>query len=400
MHAYTDPGDNFIVTSPTYKIFAQSTLPPFLKYNEGIGHYDKKNECFEIYGGGTVWFRTGTDPDSVVGITDVRAILCDEAGKYSRYFWDNIQARSAFKEAPIMIVTSPYSLNWLYTDYIRKHQKEDPYVLEQSMLIQASSKENPYFSNEEYERKRRTTPPRRFNMTYGGAFEKAEGLVYDCFDQKIHVIQPFKLPEGTRYFAGVDWGFTHPFVITVRAVTPTGRHYKVDEFYKTKQTEKSMIEHACRLNGLWPIERFYCDPARPEYIRSFCMAGLKATAGNNAIRKGIDDHWELINDHRYFMFKGSSKDGLDEYEQYHYPEEKDKDPNRDEKDQLPVDQFNHVMDAERYVTAATLKIGNFKKPARIRKEKSETNTAFIPRDLKRDKLLRQKKKLPGREHFE
>ena len=71
MHTHTDKADNFLVTSPTYKILYQSTIPPFLYWNSSIGKYDKKSECFRIHGGGTVWFRTGTDPDSVVGITNV-----------------------------------------------------------------------------------------------------------------------------------------------------------------------------------------------------------------------------------------------------------------------------------------------------------------------------------------
>ena len=111
MHKYFSEDDNFIVTSPTYKVLYQSTLPPFLRYNEGLGKYNKQNECFKINGGGTVWFRTGQNPDSVVGITNVRHILCDEAGLYTRYFWDNLQARSSIKRCPITIVTSPYSLN-------------------------------------------------------------------------------------------------------------------------------------------------------------------------------------------------------------------------------------------------------------------------------------------------
>jgi len=54
MHKYFSEDDNFIVTSPTYKVLYQSTLPPFLRYNEGLGKYNKQNECFKINGGGTV----------------------------------------------------------------------------------------------------------------------------------------------------------------------------------------------------------------------------------------------------------------------------------------------------------------------------------------------------------
>ena len=43
---------------------------------------DEFQTTTQIYGGGKVWCRTGTDPDSIVGITNVRAIWGDEAGLF------------------------------------------------------------------------------------------------------------------------------------------------------------------------------------------------------------------------------------------------------------------------------------------------------------------------------
>lgn len=48
-----------------------------------------KINAFRMHGGGTCWFRTETDPDSIVGIPRVRHIWGDEAGKYRLYFWEN-----------------------------------------------------------------------------------------------------------------------------------------------------------------------------------------------------------------------------------------------------------------------------------------------------------------------
>jgi hypothetical protein len=399
MHMFTDPSDNFIVTSPTYKILYQSTMPPFLQLNEHIGRYNKKDEFFQIYGGGKVWFRTGTDPDSVVGITNVRAILCDEAGKYTRYFWDNIQARSSFCEAPVMIVTSPYSLNWLYTDFIRPWHKKNEYIRKEILLVQARSNENPYFPREEYEKKKRTMDPRRHNMIYGGAFEKAEGLVYDVFNDDLHICDPFALPAGTRFFGGVDWGYTDPFVISVRAVTPDGYHFKVGEYYKTRCTKNDMTDAAASFSAMWPIERFYCDPSRPEYIAEFCSKGLKAVAANNEIRKGIDRHYELIKEGRYQVFRDSSPHTIDETSQYHYPEPKDLKPDQNQKDELPVDQHNHCMDTERYITSGTFNIGK-KKNSVIIENESKTRIAYQPVDTEMASLLKKKKVWQNRGNFE
>lgn len=394
MHQFIEKDDSFLVTSPTYKILSQSTLPPFLQMNEGLGHLDKQNYCFNIDGGGTVWFRTGQLADSVIGITKVRAVLCDEAGLYSRYFWDNIQARASFSEAKIMIVTSPYSLNWLYSDFIRPYSKKDPYILDLVELVQARSDENPYFPKGEYEDRKRTMDPRRFNMIYGGQFEKAEGLVYDCWNAETDIVEPFGLPLDTRYRAGVDWGYTDPFVICVRATLPNGMSYQVGEYYKTGCNLAEMLDAARRFRSLWPIESFECDPSRPDYINAFCSAGLPAVGAQNDIRIGLERHWELIKSGNHKVFKGSSPNTIDEYEQYHYPEPKDLKPDQSEGDRLPVDKNNHAMDVQRYITMRTFRIGKRKKSG-ILSNKNEIKTAFTPYDADGEKLRRPKKRIRG-----
>jgi len=394
MFKFTSAEDNFIVTAPTYKILYQSTLPVFKAICDGrFGHYHKENECFRIKGGGMVWFRTGQNPDSVVGITNVRHILCDEAGLYSRYFWDNIQARSSIKRCPITIVTSPYSLNWLWTDFIRKHRNGDEYVRKLVHLCQATSKENPYFPEEEYNDRLRTMDPRRFNMLYGGVFDRAVGLVYDCFDISQHVIDSFLLPVGTRYFGGIDWGYTDPCVIKVRAVTETGMHYSISEVCQTQLRVSDIIDHCVRLKNLYKIEKFFCDPSRPEYIEELNRKGLNAQPAANAIVMGIEKHYALIKGGDYFVFKENNKHTIDEYETYHYADPKDLKPDQGSNDKinLPVDQSNHTMDCERYISMGTWRIGHAKNRV------VNQDTSVIPfreisqYDTNMDKLIKRRR---------
>jgi hypothetical protein len=368
MHKYTDPADTFLVTSPTYKILYQSTLPPFLAINRDCGHYDKKTETFQIYGGGTVYFRTGKDPDSVIGITRCQHVLADEAGKYSRYFFANIVARAGFLDCPITIVTSPYNLGWLYTDFIRPYQRNDPYTHETTHLIQATSLENPYFNKDSWEKAKKKMDPRQFNMIFGGQFDRAEGLVYDCVDENIE-IEAIHLPEETRIIAGIDWGYTDPFVIKVRAIMPDGMNYSIGEHYRTQQRVTQMIDTARSYMNLFGIERFYADPSRPDLISEFCANGIPCSAADNDIARGVEYHYALIKTGKYKIFRGTAPHTMDEYATYHYPEPKDLKPDQKSKDMLPVDQSNHCMDAERYVTLASFNLG--KRPNRVIRSDSE-----------------------------
>lgn len=351
-HAFTHTRkeDNFIICAPTYKILNQSTLPAFLRIMEPFGSYKRGESEFKIHGGGTIYFRTGTDPDSIVGITDVRAIWGDEAGKFSLYFWENIQARASFRQAPILLTSTPYTMNWFFKEILKPFKAG---TRDDILVIQAKSCDNPYFPMAEYLRKKATMDPRRFNATYNGEFEKMHGLVYDCFDEDTHTVAPFMLPFGTQYYAGVDWGTTHPFAITVRAITPNGDHYQVGEFYKTGLTIRDMVLAAQKMKQVWGIKLFYCDPARPDNIEEFNRNDCPAIGAKNDIRFGVDLHYELIKSGKFKIFKNSSPYTIDELESYHYPEPADLKADQDDREQLPVDASNHALDSARYVTVET-----------------------------------------------
>ena len=150
---HNNPKDNFIIGAPTYKILNQSILPYFLRHMGESGDFNKSDSVFKVHHGGTVYFRTETDPDSIVGIPNVKAGWLDEAGKLRLYFWENYQARVASKGARTLLTTSPYSLNWMYKNYIKPYI--NGYRNEDLTIIQASSWENPFHElhNPEKERK-------------------------------------------------------------------------------------------------------------------------------------------------------------------------------------------------------------------------------------------------------
>lgn len=386
-------GCNFIITSPTYKILSQSTLPPFLRLMDGLGKYHRQDAVFEMDSGATCYFRTATDPDSIVGVTDVYGIWGDEAGLYGLYFWENIQARAAFRKAQILLTTSPYTMNWVFKDLIRPKQKSKD-ARPDVEYLKAKSTDNPYFPAEYYERMRDTMDERRFRAMFGGDFEKMEGLVYDCFDEDLNSVTPFPLPSGTRYYAGIDFGTTAPFVVIVLAITPTGERYQILERYKTGLTVLDMIAVCKQLKQYYPIELFFADPSAPGYIEEFSRAGLPCTGANNSIMQGIGLVYELVKTKRYKLFRGDNKFTIDEFEMYHYPSEKEEiKADTDIKDRVPVKQHDHAMDALRYVVMATYEGHHRKKPEII----SMTDTKEKPDIYERARRVYEP---PERERFE
>ena len=350
MYEFYGQDNAFIITSPNYKIMQQSTLPAFLKQMDGHGDFSKSDAVFNMNGGGRCYMRTATEPDSIVGITNVRAIWGDEAGKFSLYFWENMQARASFRNCPIMLTTTPYTSNWIFKELVRPSRDGNRPDIK---LIEASSNENPLFPREEFERRQKIMDPRRFAALYLGQFEKMHGLVYDCFEEELHVIKPIELPIGTKFYAGVDWGYTEAFAMIVGAVTPTGHHYQVAEVYRTGMTITDMIIAAKQKKAVYGIQTFYADPSQPGHIAEFNRNGLSCIAADNDIRRGVDLHYDLIKSGKFHIFEGTSPYSIDEYSTYHYPDVDELGPDDTAKEKKPVGQDDHALDARRYLTIST-----------------------------------------------
>lgn len=391
IHEHSGEGCNHIVTAPNYKIMSQASLPEFMKIMKGCGTYKKADAVFEVGSGAKVYFRTATDPDSIVGITDVYSIWGDEAGKYPYYFWLNILGRSRFRQCPITLTTSLYSYNWVAKELIRDFERG---LRDDIHLCQAESRENKFFPEEEYEAAKKKMSSARFAMMYGGRPAKMEGTVYDCFDEDMNIVQPFDIPNSYQIWAGIDWGYTQPFACTIVAKSPNGHFYVLAELVQTRLTDDEIIVALKQKMAIWNIQRFYAGPDQPASIKALNKAGLPCTAADNGVRKGIDVVYTLIQSRKLKIFEGKAPNLCDEIEAYHWPEEKDLKPDEDDKDRNPVKQNDHSCDSLRY---CMISIANKVTTKRIMKtptaKKSDRNESI-------DKRLKRLKKVKGNKKHE
>lgn len=355
--AHRSPDDNFVIAADVYKTLHQATIPTFKRYCGQFGTINEAKAEFKTHWGSTVYFRTGKIPDSAEGIPNVRRVWLDEGGKVTRYFWENLEGRAARLEAPVDITTTPYAMNWL-GKMVQAHRKgQRPDV----SLVHCRSIESPYFSRVEYERQKKLLDPRRFRMKYDGDFGQMEGLVFDLYEECLIPTRPL---EGATYYAGIDWGYyPDPFCVVIRAVDRDGKHYRVSEYYKHHLTVFDIANVMKSFHALYKFKRVVCDPSQPASIEALCREGVPASPANNEIRLGIDTHYRLMKEGRFFIFEDANPMGVDEYATYHYREEKElgQDDDRKEKDAMPVDSNNHGIDADRYLTMEIEGYGSEKK---------------------------------------
>lgn len=349
------PGANFIIGADTYKTLSQATIPTFLKFSGKIGKYNQGRQDIELKWGGKCYLRTSTDPYSVEGIQDCAFAWIDEAGKCSKLFQINVLGRVARLKGQVLYTSTPYALNWLYTDV------EKPYLAGERKdvrLIRFSSADNPSFPRDEFERQRQLLDPRMFRMKYMGIHERMQGLVYEIGED--NMVDPNVPMKNVRFFASVDWGFTegHEFAVLIRAITLDGFRYEVDEFKSAGLDPNQQIDFCKSKMKTYGIECFFCDPSRPDMIAALNKAGIPARGfhvGNESYKTliaGITEHTGLIRSGRYKIFRGKLPHLMDEYETYHWHEfEEEKAP----KD-VPVKINDHLMDCARMLTVGTMHV--------------------------------------------
>jgi PBSX family phage terminase large subunit len=347
---YKDPYDSFIVAFPTYSIYTSSTLPAFMRLCSDLGTLNKSEHTFTLNHGPVVYFRSMDNDWSAEGITNCRAIWIDEGGLISTQAFINLMGRAAPKQAQIFVSTTPYNLsNYLYRDIYepwRDGTRDDVEV------VQFKSVDNPYFPKEEYERQQSLLDPRMFRMRYCGEFERMAGLVYSDFDYRNYT-DSFKI-DSHKYtiVAGIDWGYTDPFAIAVRAIDHEGTHdYQIGEYCVAGHTPNECVNVAKQYQRVYGIERFYADCADPGMIAEFQKASLPVVACKNKnIEYGIGLHNSIIRSQVYQVFRGKCPETEREYESYQY---KKFDIDGQSATNMPLDINNHLMDANRYVTVET-----------------------------------------------
>ncbi len=327
------PQDTGLICSPTYKILSQSTLPKFFELNPDLKKFYKKgdNEIL-IPGRGTIFIRSTENPNVIEGMT-LKWAWADEAGQMKLDAWINLQGRLSILKGNLFCSTTPYTLNWLYTDFYEQFKKGNSDYL----VVQFRSCDNPYFPQEEYDRVKATMDSRTFRRRYDGLFEKMEGLVYEDFILSVHVVEP-RESKFKEVIAGIDWGFTNPAAIAVIGIDYDNTFYLIDEYYKSEKTTAEIIVKLKEFDNKYHIRMYYPDPAEPDRLEEMKRAGLYPREVNKDIRLGIDKVRELIRKNQFKVFN-TCKYALDEFSIYHYPEGPKEEP---------IKEDDHLMDAIRY----------------------------------------------------
>lgn len=281
-------------------------------------------------------------------------ILLDEVQDY-RNFWvgwqEAIRPTLTPRRGTALFTGTAKGFNHLY-DLFNLEAKDQDYK-----SFHFSTYDNPNIPVEEIEKAKGELTDDRFAQEYLAQFRKSEGLVFKEFDRQQHLFSE-PLYGYTESLAGVDFGYTNPTAV-IQPKFKDGCYYITEELYRTGMTDEETADYVAsrRFNKVYP------DPAQPQAIEVMRRKGVNVrdvSKGKDSIQAGIDRMRELFKQNRLFIHT-SCVNLIAELETYSYA---DKSPYRNATEN-PIDEYNHAIDALRYVVMTHTASKPFIRPARF-----------------------------------
>ena len=183
---------------------------------------------------------------------------------------------------------------------------------------------------------------KEFFKIYGlGEYGNITGLIFE------NVEYVDTMPECDLVSYGLDWGYSLDPTACVGVYKRGEELYLKEILYEKGLTNQDIAE---RLKPIVGREEIICDSAEPKSIEELYRLGLNvkpATKGKDSINNGID----ILKRYQIKVVKGSNL--RKEFRSYKWAT--DKNGNSLNK---PIDKFNHLLDALRYVALIHLKKHN------------------------------------------
>jgi PBSX family phage terminase large subunit len=295
--------------------------------------YDKHGS-FVFCGVKVVQVYTG----SISGLKRARGFTAfgayvNEASLANEIVFKEIISRCSGEGARVVWDSNPDNPNhWLNRDYIGKN---DGKIIDFSFKLD----DNTFLSKRYIDSIKAATPKGKFyDRDILGKWTVAEGAIYADYDSEIHVVD--ELPDMRRYFAGIDWGYTHYGSIVIVGEGVDNNYYLVDGVASQFKEIDWWVEQARKLTDIYGNPPFYADSARPEHVARFDNEGFDISNANKSVIAGIELIAKLFKEQKLYVKRDFVPRFFDEIFQYRWKENSARDE--------PLKEFDDVLDSVRY----------------------------------------------------
>lgn len=329
-----------LIVAPTYKHLdrhAVGELEKTVRNTAYRGLYkSQKGEYHfpEAAGGGMAYCGSADTPTSIEG-AHVDWCWVDEGGLTKDMLWTILQARTMIHQAPILITSYWYWLQWCYTDMWLPWQQGD---LSRKILCFPSTA-NPSVDPDEFNRIRATMDPRLFQMRHEGKPARLVGQVYagawDPSDEVSHC-ERFDIPKDWPKWIGLDQGY-HPSPFHAIFLTQNPEGGERYAFAEYRADSKLTREHAValtvlahRLGVAGQLDFAFGDPSNKQGLAdlqdalrsvdigsAYAPLDIRIAKAYNAVEPGIEYIYGAFKTHQLRIIRGACPVLVGELELYH-----------------------------------------------------------------------------------
>lgn len=275
------------------------------------------------YANGSVINIGGMDKASKIMSTEYDVAYVQEVTELTEDDWEAITTRLRSWVMPyqqlIADCNPSYPQHWMNirgqagrtTMFLSRHE-DNPALFDDEGRITLNGKE--------YISKLDALTGVRYLRLRKGVWAAAEGVIYENWDDNVHVIDPFVIPKSWVRRWSVDFGYTHPFVLQCWAEDPDGRLYLYREIFHTKRLVE---DHAKKIMSVVrPDDRRWIEPEPLEVICDHDAedrATLERYLGRSTVpaKKTVSDGIQAVQSRiqtagdgkpRIFIFRGCTID--------------------------------------------------------------------------------------------
>ena len=277
----------------------------------------------------------------------------DEATNIPSGFWRMLLSRLSVPEAQLFATTNPDSpFHWLKTEYI---DKEGLDLQKWSFRLE----DNPSLDENYVESLKKEFSGLWYQRYINGEWVLADGVVYDMFDQELHVLNT--LPGNAKYnIVGIDYGTTNPTVFQMVSInTDLHPNYWLEKEYYfdsakavQKKTDSDLAEDLKRFISSHNVQAIYVDPSAASFKIECQRQGItQMKDADNDVINGIRFVSQLISNGSFKVSRGAGNT-IREFGSYTW-DTKVSERGEDK----PVKKHDHCLDALRYCLFTHLGLG-------------------------------------------
>lgn len=359
------PGARILFCRKTRASMTQSVLVTFEKkvlpagwLEQGVVRWNQTDQQYE-YPNGSIIAVAGLDKPSKIMSSEWDLIYVAEATELLETDWGALLSRLRNGVVPYQQLCADCNpgapSHWLK---LRCDRGE-------TLMLYSTHKDNPSITPA-YLRALRALPRLLRLRLYEGVWAAAEGMVYEEeWNPALHLVdlEPEEIPASWPRYWTIDWGFRNPFVWQAWAQNPDGELFCYREIYQTEMLVEDLAKQIKALTAHDPRPvAVICDhdiEDRKTFERHACVEtvaarkdislGVQTTKGRLRVagngRPGLHfARTALLTPDLALVDKHLPFSTTQEFEQYIWDER-----NGRRKGEVPVDKFNHGMDALRYL---------------------------------------------------